>query len=66
MNEAENRSTEVKNGVGARIVSVRKFTATLNTGDSRGIFPHSIMYGVILVFVRYERFGESCTEIACL
>ncbi len=44
------------------IVSVRKFTATLNTGDSRGILPHSVMYGAIQMLVRYERFGEILHE----
>ncbi len=29
------------------VVSVRKFTATPNTGDFRGILPHSVMYGAI-------------------
>ncbi len=47
---------------GHYIVSVRKFTATPNTGDSRGILPHSVMYGAIQMLVRYERFGEILRE----
>ncbi len=43
-------------------MSVRKFTATPNTGDSRGILPHSVMYGAIQMLVRYERFGEILHE----
>ncbi len=44
------------------LVSVRKFTATPNTGDFRGILPHSVMYGAIQMLVRYERFGEILHE----
>ncbi len=35
-------------------------------GDSIGILPHSVMYGAVQMFVRYERFGKSCTKIAYL
>ncbi len=31
-------------------------------GDSRSILPHSVMYGAIQMFVRYERFGEILHE----
>ena len=41
---------------------IRKFTAALNTGDSRGILPYSVMYGAIQMLVRYERFGEILHE----
>ena len=34
------------------LVSVRKFTATPNTRDSRRILPHSVMYGAIQMLVR--------------
>ena len=44
------------------IVSVRKFTATSNTGDFRSILPHSVMYGAIQGFVRYERFQKILHE----
>ncbi len=44
------------------VVSVRKFTASPNTGDFRGILLHSVMYGTIQMLVRYERFGEILHE----
>ena len=31
-------------------------------GDSRGILPHSVMYGAIQMLVGYERFGEILHE----
>ena len=39
-----------------------KIHSNPNTGDSRGILPHSIMYGAIQMLVGYERFGEILHE----